>query len=146
MLLHIGAVLNLSFTSQAAFLMRSLRLITTDRFRSTAVNLQIPESRSRGHLDYDMQIVYTAKLHRNFILQQVAQVLREPEERAIESAGAWEESVLCPVVPTDRYGWRSGCICGGSSCWTHCPNKFTRRNRTSNKKLLLYTTVVARTY
>ena len=32
-----------------------------------------------GHLDYDMQIVYKAKLERKFILNQVAKVLQDPE-------------------------------------------------------------------
>ena len=39
----------------------------------------LDDSTVLGHLDYERQIVYKAKLERKFILNQVAKVLQDPE-------------------------------------------------------------------
>eukprot|EP00435_Cladocopium_sp_Y103_P040309 s231_g10.t4 len=64
----------------------------------------------QGHLDYDMQIVYKAKLERKFILNQVAKVLQDPEGLAIfkDYTCRWRPSQSCsvrldPTSPQSRH-------------------------------------------
>eukprot|EP00913_Durusdinium_trenchii_P016843 g15833.t1 len=63
------------------------------RWPSQDLNITVQDCTLPGHLDYDMQIVYTAKLHRNFILQQVAQDLAVVDDYTCR----WRPSSSCRV-------------------------------------------------